>query len=111
MADVTIPREAVDAAGRAIYERSIEGYSVTMPDWDAMPDAVKLNFREAALVALNAAAPLIVAAAFEQRSRQIHAELQEEFEDLGPIQGPAAEEAMDQAKTLRRLATKLRAQS
>lgn len=97
MSNVQISREAVDKAARQIHTRFDDAAAIE-----------QARAREVAMDALNAAAPLIVAAAYERRARQIHAELQEEFEDLGPIQGPAAEEAMDQAKTLRRLAAELR---
>lgn len=55
MADVHIPREAIEAAARQIHTRFEHSARVEQD-----------NAREAAMSALNAAAPLIVAAAYDQ---------------------------------------------
>lgn len=61
MADVQIPREAVEAGARALlkHEFGDDRFDQINPMWQH-------NLRERAIAALNAAAPLIVAAAFEQ---------------------------------------------
>jgi hypothetical protein len=56
VADLTIPREAVDAAARQIHT----GFDKAAP-------IEQHNAREAAMAALNAAAPLIVAAELERQ--------------------------------------------
>lgn len=78
MADVTIPREAVEAAARQIHT----GFDRSAP-------IEQHNAREAAMAALNAAAPLIVAAELERFipivreicGRQNEPDYNEDFED------------------------------
>lgn len=62
MADLNIPREAVEAAARQIHTR-----------FDDAAPIEQHNAREAAMAALNAAAPLIVAAELERIADNLRA--------------------------------------
>jgi hypothetical protein len=57
VADVSIPREAVDKAARAL----VESNTLTYKTWDEMNDGQRRLWRQRAEVVLNAGGPLIVA--------------------------------------------------
>lgn len=71
MADVQIPREAVEAAARALYVEANSWRAVEVPAWGDVDPQVKHTYRERAMAALNAAAPLIVAAAFDRVAHDV----------------------------------------
>lgn len=65
MADVSIPREAVDKAARAFIAELNDKLGFGQP-FDELPELQQRNARETATVMLNAAAPLIVAAEIDR---------------------------------------------
>ncbi|GLZ34859.1 hypothetical protein Lesp02_70460 [Lentzea sp. NBRC 105346] len=97
MADVQIPREAVEAAARVV----LKGFDDSTPmeqHWA----------REGAVAMLNASAPFIAAAVLEHTAQRFMNDLNEMFEDDEVIAGPVAETYLDEVKKLRARAAELR---
>ncbi|MDX3661265.1 hypothetical protein PV646_28505 [Streptomyces sp. ID05-26A] len=67
MADVSIPREAVDKAARAL----VESNTLTYKTWDEMNEGQHRLWRQRAEVVLNASAPLVVAAAYDRAKSEL----------------------------------------
>lgn len=63
MADVSIPRDAVEAGARAMMRSAYAGDD---SQWDKLQPSQQAIVRERAVEVLNAAAPLIVAAELER---------------------------------------------
>jgi hypothetical protein len=76
--DVQIPREAVDKAARALIGPTI---------FDRMSTLGQHNARERAIAVLNAAAPLIVAAALRTLADE-HQRMTDEDRCCGPLPEP-----------------------
>ncbi|MFJ5984254.1 hypothetical protein [Lentzea sp. NPDC092896] len=105
MADVSIPRDAVEAAARALAE------SDTPPQkWDDLQPSAQYRWAVRAKAALTAAAPLIVAAELDRIAKAFRAEYDELTEDVDVVRDPAALELYEKAKKFRARATELRAQ-
>lgn len=62
MADVSIPREAVEAAAVGFFEAR----TLQVGRWGDIAERGRVSYREQAMDALNAAAPLLVAAEFDR---------------------------------------------
>lgn len=67
MADVSIPREAVEKAARAL----VESNTLTFKTWDEMNEGQRRLWLERAEVVLTAGAPLIEAAYAERKGKEI----------------------------------------
>jgi hypothetical protein len=67
-ADVSIPREAVDAGARAIMRSAYAGDD---SQWDKLLPTQQHIVRERAMEVLNAAAPLIVAAELDRAKTEL----------------------------------------
>lgn len=66
MAEIEIPREAVDAGARAIMRSAYAGDD---NQWDKLQPSQQHIVRERAMEVINASAPLIVAAELEQMAK------------------------------------------
>lgn len=100
-AQVVIPREAVEAAARALAQ-------AIGADFDKLDAIDQHNARETAVAALNEAAPLLVAAELKQVAKRFVSEAEALCDHLDVIEGPVAETYLDEAKRLRARATELR---
>lgn len=111
MADVQIPREAVEAGARALLKHELgdDRFDQINPMWQH-------NLRERAIAALNAAAPLIVAAEMERMAAQLASDEERDnlarLADISDADITAINDAYDVVrKALMQHAAALRAQT
>lgn len=101
MADIQIPREAVDKAAQAL----------AYGEWDKSSPLLKHKLREHAMTMLNAAAPHIVAAELDRIVKSFADSVNELCAGDDVISGPVVETYFDEAKKLRTRLVALRAQA
>lgn len=108
MADISIPREAVEAGARAMMR---DAYAGDDSQWDKLQPTQQHIVRERAMAVLNAAAPLIVAAELERAARDFEVEIDELTDGMDVARGPVVETYLAEVRQFRTRADELRAQS
>mgnify|MGYP006136697837 CR=1 FL=1 len=106
MADVTISRDAVEAAARALAETD-----TPTKKWEDLAPSAQSRWAVRAKAVLEAAAPLVEAAVYEQIARDFNAEYDELFEDDDVVSNHVALDLFGKANQFRARAAELRAQS
>lgn len=111
MADVSIPREAVELAARTL----VDGGAVSGKRWDELQPAAQFAWAQRVRKALQVASPIITADAFEHAAQFLDDEPDEstcrQFPNLSHDDGCGATGLSCAAKHLRTRAAELRAQS